>query len=69
MRKYCVNCRFFVPELHDSVQEGDMIRAGRCRKRSPSIGNFPLVMTHEWCGEHEIDVNKIEPPQTKKQTE
>jgi hypothetical protein len=61
MRKQCVNCRFFFPLLHEDVQEGDVLRAGLCRRRAPAPNGFPFVLPMDWCGEHEIDVNKLEP--------
>ena len=61
MRQQCVNCKFFFHLLHDNVQEGDVLRAGRCRRRSPTSDGFPFVLPIEWCGEYETDINKLEP--------
>ena len=31
---------------------------GRCRRRAPTMGGFPVVFHYDWCGDHKIDEEK-----------
>lgn len=61
MRERCVTCKYFLPLLHDGAQEGDVLRAGMCRRRSPKETGFPRVLPIEWCGEYALDPSRLEP--------
>ena len=51
----CKTCMWFVPKKrHDGFYD-----LGRCRKRSPSMGGYPVVFVNDWCGEHRLDENKL----------
>jgi hypothetical protein len=32
---------------------------GRCRKRAPTLGGYPVVWTTDWCGDHKLDETKV----------
>lgn len=32
---------------------------GRCRRRSPTMGGWPVMFETDWCGDHKIDETKI----------
>jgi hypothetical protein len=57
----CATCMYFVPKLHEGAVEGDLIRIGRCRRNAPTSNGFPAVFPLDWCGEHKLDENKLEP--------
>lgn len=57
----CATCVYFVPKLHAGAQEGDLIRIGRCRRHCPTMNGYPAVFPQDWCGDHKLDENKLEP--------
>ena len=32
---------------------------GRCRRHAPKLGGYPVVFSHDWCGDHKLDKTKI----------
>ncbi len=49
----CRTCIHYVPK-------GDH-KLGRCRRHSPTMGGWPAVFDSDWCGDHKLDENKLEP--------
>lgn len=49
----CKTCMWFV--FKKGIRKG----IGRCRKRAPTLGGYPVVYTDDWCGNHKIDENKV----------
>lgn len=47
----CGTCMYFVPKGATEL--------GRCRRRAPTLGGWPAVMTTDWCGEHKLDETKL----------
>lgn len=48
----CISCMWFVPkEPYKSL--------GRCRKNAPTMSGYPAVFSHDWCGQHKLDENKV----------
>jgi hypothetical protein len=35
------------------VKKGNYL--GRCRRRSPALGGWPVVTVKDWCGDHKLD--------------
>ena len=58
----CATCVWFVPKAHSVVNNGDLIRIGRCRRHAPAMNGYPAVYPADWCGDHRIDENKIGAP-------
>lgn len=48
----CATCRFHCIK-QDTV--------GRCRKHAPTMNGFPVAFISDWCGDHKIDENKLDP--------
>jgi hypothetical protein len=42
----CETCMWFAMKLHP---------VGRCRRRSPALGGYPVVFVTDWCGDHKLD--------------
>jgi hypothetical protein len=53
---WCMTCMWYVPK-HGS--EDNCVGLGRCRRHSPIMDGFPVVRKEDWCGDHELDENKI----------
>lgn len=34
---------------------------GRCRRHAPTMGGYPVVFGHDWCGDHRLDENALTP--------
>jgi hypothetical protein len=55
----CRTCMWFVLKSEDGRsirREGGI---GRCRRRSPTMGGFPVVFEADWCGDHKLDETKL----------
>lgn len=54
----CATCMWWVKKAtRDSEQgPGDV---GRCRRRSPTLGGWPVVYKSDWCGDHKLDEEKL----------
>jgi len=53
----CRTCMFFVEKARDGLPRVEPL--GRCRRHAPTMSGFPAVFTHDWCGDHKLDENKI----------
>lgn len=53
----CQTCMWFVEKVSTAETEKPF---GRCRKHAPTLQGYPAVYTHDWCGDHKLDENKIE---------
>jgi hypothetical protein len=47
----CATCMWFVEKRSDLI--------GRCRRHAPSMNGYPVVYTHDWCGDHKLDESKL----------
>lgn len=54
----CESCMFCVEKVADDTS-GKNISIGRCRRRAPTLGGYPVVFMTDWCGEHKLDENKV----------
>jgi hypothetical protein len=50
-RMTCETCMWFVPKKTEHGS-GEL---GRCRRHAPTLGGWPAVFTHDWCGDHKLD--------------
>lgn len=62
----CATCMWFVRKipmrlaLQSRTEDApEAIILGRCRRRSPTMGGYPVVFGDDWCGEHKLDENKV----------
>jgi len=57
-RMLCRTCMWFVEKASqvDNPNAGPVL--GRCRRRAPTMGGFPVVFHYDWCGDHKIDEEK-----------
>jgi hypothetical protein len=46
----CKTCMWFLPKANN---------VGRCRRRCPSLGGYPVVFSTDWCGDHKLDEEKL----------
>ncbi len=49
----CQTCMWFVSKPPDSKSIGPR-PLGRCRRRSPELGGWPVVYTTDFCGDHKL---------------
>jgi len=56
----CRTCMYFVTK---EPEEGPRSKvAGRCRRHCPTVAQgWPVVFEDDWCGDHKLDVNKLDP--------
>jgi len=54
----CRFCMWYWPKrvLGKSLDES---RLGRCRRRAPTLGGFPVVYSDDSCGDHKLDEVKV----------
>ncbi len=52
----CATCIFFVLKRNQDPKG----QIGRCRKRAPTLGGYPVVYKADWCGDHKLDENKLD---------
>jgi hypothetical protein len=50
----CSTCMWYVPKV--SLQPP--FKVGRCRKHSPTLGGWPVMVHSDWCGDHKLDEEK-----------
>ena len=63
----CASCMFFVPKWQPESYVnccGEIVKnvepqKGRCRRRAPKLGGYPVVYATDWCGEHKIGSNPV----------
>jgi hypothetical protein len=60
----CGTCMFFVEkkplpqeQVPDDIKDQKVL--GRCRRHAPTMSGWPAVFTHDWCGDHKLDENKL----------
>lgn len=58
----CATCMWSVIKYADG-QAVLTNRLGRCRRRAPTMNGYPAVFENDWCGDHKLDENKINPNQ------
>ena len=51
----CKTCMWYVPK---PPHHGATV-LGRCRRRCPCMGGYPVVFQTDWCGDHKLDEDKI----------
>lgn len=47
----CATCMWYVPKKVGETSPP----IGRCRKHAPTMGGYPVVFVHDWCGDHKLD--------------
>lgn len=61
----CKTCMWFAtkaPLLTPADQPPTPGRdVGRCRRHAPTMGGYPVVFAADWCGDHRLDENKVQP--------
>lgn len=66
----CRTCMWFVlKELtkfqgRDIDDEGQIAMKnglGRCRRHAPTMNGYPVCYEDDWCGDHKVDENKVQP--------
>jgi len=58
----CATCMWSVIKYADG-QPILASKLGRCRRRAPTMNGYPAVFENDWCGDHKLDENKINPAQ------
>jgi hypothetical protein len=53
----CRTCMWYVPK----VVESETVVLGRCRRRCPTLGGWPAVFEHDWCGDHKLNEKHTTP--------
>ena len=56
----CRTCMYFVLKKQTD-QSAQNPRIGRCRRNAPTLKGWPVMYEMDWCGEHKLDENKLEP--------
>lgn len=61
----CKTCMWFAPkEQTIQVQpEVKVTNLGRCRRHAPTMNGYPVVFVNDWCGDHKLNENTINPEQ------
>jgi hypothetical protein len=57
----CHTCIYFcikTPESFD-LKTKKRIIVGRCRRHAPTLKDYPVVFTNDWCGDHKLDENIV----------
>ena len=66
----CRTCMWFVLKELVQIQgvsmddEGEFARKpglGRCRRHAPTMNGYPVCFEDDWCGDHKLDENKVQP--------
>jgi len=47
----CGSCMSFVKK------EGRIPGLGRCRRKAPTLGGWPVIFESDWCGDHKLNEN------------
>ena len=50
----CQTCMWFVPKGEGIV--------GRCRKKAPTLGGWPVMYPTDFCGDHKLDEGRVQEP-------
>jgi hypothetical protein len=54
----CWCCMWFVSKKLEGQVDGQSF--GRCRRHAPTMSGYPAVFGTDWCGDHKMDVEKLE---------
>ena len=52
----CATCMWYTAKLKSNGELGPI---GRCRKKAPTMGGWPVMFESDWCGDHKLDENKV----------
>ncbi|HED38707.1 MAG TPA: hypothetical protein ENI76_10775 [Ignavibacteria bacterium] len=50
----CKSCMWYAEKIEESVKIGGI---GRCRRHSPTLNGYPVVISADWCGDHKLSEN------------
>lgn len=59
----CDNCMWFKAKgIYNTKLKPTCsdVKVGRCRKRAPTMGGFPVIFSNDWCGDFRLRENVIE---------
>jgi len=48
----CSSCMWYVRKTPGGTGRSGV---GRCRRRAPTMGGYPVVTDLDWCGDHKVD--------------
>ena len=62
----CKSCMWFCAKVPDFDVNGNEITArpvhvGRCRRHAPTMSGYPVVFVNDWCGDHKLNENWLQP--------
>ena len=58
----CQTCIWFVPKaIYGPTGPLPNTDIGRCRRHAPTMGGYPVTYVSDWCGDHRVDENKVQP--------
>lgn len=66
----CRTCMWFVlkeltkfqgRDIDDEGQIAQKNGLGRCRRHAPTMNGYPVCYEDDWCGDHKVDENKVQP--------
>lgn len=55
----CRTCMYWVRKVRLSPSVVGAMDAGRCRRHSPTMSGWPVVMENDWCGDHKLNEEAI----------
>jgi hypothetical protein len=55
----CTTCMWFIEKVTEEKKERLSPPIGRCRRRAPTLGGYPVVFNTDWCGDHKLDEEKV----------
>ena len=55
----CHTCMWYLrkPKIPTEIEVKANAALGRCRRRAPTLGGYPVVFETDWCGEHKLNEN------------
>ncbi len=52
----CATCMWFAAKVPaDNGQADNPTQFGRCRRHSPTMSGYPVVVAEDWCGDHKLN--------------
>jgi len=58
----CDTCMWFAIKLARSgAASAETGHVGRCRRHAPTMNGYPVVFEKDWCGDHKLDENRVQP--------
>lgn len=61
----CRTCMFFALKAKSEIAMGfipdERGNIGRCRRHAPTMNGYPVCYEDDWCGDHKVDENKVQP--------